>query len=101
MNNQVEKNDISQKAAHLEKELLLQYGLFVGGQALRKLLGYRSSASFRNAVLQGTLPVPSLFLPGRKGRLARVRDVALWLAEVDEMIEEERESMSRNVQEEQ
>jgi hypothetical protein len=74
-------------SAEWESQLLLEYGMFVGGRDLRRLLGYKCAATFRNAAIQGRLPVATISLPGRRGRLARVRDVAQWLAKMDQILD--------------
>ena len=56
------------------------HGELVGGTSLQHCLGFRSARSFQRALQAGNLPVETFLLPGRRGRFARTRDVALWLA---------------------
>ena len=65
------------KQIHLQ--LLERYGPVVGGQDLRRLLGYPSPASFRQAAMRGTIPVPVFEIPNRRGRFALTQEVATWL----------------------
>jgi hypothetical protein len=60
---------------------------FVGGVALRAELGFRTGTAFRLAASQGRLPIPTFIQTGRRGRFARVHDLAVWLAGIDAQIE--------------
>jgi len=60
------------------------HGEIIGGEALYRCLGFRSARSFQRALQAGNLPVQTFLLPGRRGRFARTRDVALWLATLGE-----------------
>lgn len=62
--------------------LLAAHGELMNGRALWHTLGFRSERSFQRAVQNGTLPVPVFALPSRRGRFARTRDIAAWLAGV-------------------
>jgi hypothetical protein len=55
-----------------------RYGVVVSGADLVRLLGYRSSSAFRMAAQRRTLPIPTFFIPGRRGRCARTQDIAHW-----------------------
>lgn len=98
MNDHPLSSELKKRATDWEQKLLLRHGIFVGGRELRKLLGYSSAATFRVAAMQGRLPVASVTQPGRRGRLARVRDVALWLAEMEVLLENQ-ESTSNSYRE--
>lgn len=67
-------------AAMIERELLRAHGPAIGGSELRALLGYKTGGAFRQAAYCKRLPVPTFFIEGRKGRHAKVEDVACWLA---------------------
>jgi len=71
-----------------EAWLLETYGPLIGGKELRFLLGYKSGTAFRTAINRGTLPVPTITQPSRRKRVARAKDIAEWLASVDQQIEE-------------
>ena len=64
----------------LSKEMVSAHGEVIGGSALQQCLGFRSARSFQRALHAGNLQVQTFLLPGRRGRFARTRDVALWLA---------------------
>jgi len=68
--------------------LLKLYGAVVGGKELRHILGYRTGDAFRQAVRRKTLPIPTFILKGRKMRMARTHDIAVWLVSIDENLEE-------------
>jgi hypothetical protein len=52
----------------------------IGGGDLRRLLGYRTGAAFRQAAHRRRLPIPTFFIEGRRGRFARTGDVAAYFA---------------------
>jgi len=64
----------------VEQDLLARYGELMRGEDLRRALGYRSKRTFARAIQAGTVPVPLVGLPNRRGRFARTRDVARWLS---------------------
>lgn len=64
------------------KALVDVYGEVVGGKALHRCLGFRSTRSFQRALQAGNLPVQTFLLPGRRGRFARTRDIALWVKQL-------------------
>lgn len=66
--------------SQIRDALLRSHGELLTGQTLRRSLGFRSVRSFQRALSEGTLPVPTFALPGRRGTYARTRDVAAWLA---------------------
>ena len=51
----------------------------LGGDSLRRALGYPSAASLRQAYYQQRLPVPVFKIPRRRELFALTRDVAQWL----------------------
>ncbi|HEY1138460.1 MAG TPA: hypothetical protein VGE64_13350 [Xanthomonadaceae bacterium] len=58
-----------------------RFGMIVAGRDLVRLLGYRTSAAFRQAVHRKSLGVQTFFIRGRRGRCARTSDVARWAFE--------------------
>ena len=50
----------------------------VGGADLEKLLGFKSSGAFRQAVHRNTLPIPVFSLANRRGKFAFKKDIAEW-----------------------
>jgi len=73
-------DEINARAQEIEKELLARFGAVMSGRDLRTILGYPSGDAFRHAVHRKTLPLPTFFLPGRRGRCAATHDVAQWMA---------------------
>ena len=65
----------------LESELTDKYGPILGGDDLRKCLGYPSMMALRQAISRGKIPVPVFTPEGRRGKFALTKDVARWLAE--------------------
>lgn len=63
----------------LRQLLLREYGAVVGGRDLRRVLGFKSAASFGRAVRAGSVPLNFMNLPGRRGRFALISDIADWL----------------------
>lgn len=68
------------RALKIEEELLARHGAVISGRDLRIILGYPSGDAFRHAVHRKTLPIPTFFLKGRRGRCAATWDVARWVA---------------------
>lgn len=65
-------------------ELLNRYKCeFIGGRELREVLGYASGPAFRQAVAKKRLPVSTVFIEGRRGRQARLVDIARWMVAVE------------------
>jgi len=58
-----------------------RFGLIVAGRDLARLLGYRTSAAFRQAAHRKSLGVRTFFIRGRRGRCARTSDIARWAFE--------------------
>jgi len=67
-----------------DQALLQRFGSpIIGGEALWRTLGFSNAAAFRNAIRRKNVPVPTFFVPGRKGRFARSLDIAYWLSSID------------------
>jgi len=58
-----------------------QHGPLLGGAELVRILGYRTSAAFRQAHKRGQISVPIFKLPDRRGYYALTHEVAEWIAE--------------------
>ncbi len=78
----IEENmsEIDMLAGDLEKDLLGHYGPVLGGDELRRALGYRSMDAFRQAMVRNTVPVQLFSIENRRGKFALVKDIAHWLA---------------------
>ena len=63
------------------KALHERFGMIVAGRDLVRLLGYRTSAAFRQAAHRKSLGIQTFFIRGRRGRCARTSDVARWAFE--------------------
>ena len=66
-----------------EQRLLEIYGVVIGGDDLWKVLGLRSAASLKRHIRQKTLGLQTFTIPGRRGRYATVRAIALWAHELE------------------
>lgn len=66
-------------AMSLKTKLLETYGPLVSGRDLARLAGFRSTDALRVAEQRGRLGFHVFRIEGRKGRFARVDDVAVWL----------------------
>ena len=66
------------EAAWIEEQIQ-RYGPLVGGADLRSLLGFRTTAAFQKARLQGQLSVAVFALPGRKGVFAVTQEACSWI----------------------
>lgn len=75
-------------AAHELRLLQKHRGTFVSGADLRDILGFRTPAAFRQAVYEDRLPVPTFVEAGRRGRFARIHDLAVWLAQIDDRLDQ-------------
>lgn len=69
-----------QRYSALVVHLSSEYGPLIGGAALVKALGFRSSEALRQAVSRKKLPVKTFPIKNRRGRFAYTVDVARWLA---------------------
>ena len=67
-------------ARELNEELVRQYGQLLSSAALSKVLGFPSTNALCQAVIRGTVPIPLMEIPNRRGRFALARDVAKWLS---------------------
>jgi hypothetical protein len=68
-------------ASELNDELVRRYGLLLSSSDLAKVLGYPSANAYCQAIVRGTVPVPLMRIPNRRGKFALARDVAVWLSE--------------------
>jgi hypothetical protein len=68
----------------IERQLLTAYGPLIGGDNLRRVLGFQTAAAFLQAATRGTLPIPVFPIANRKGKFALARDIATWLAALRE-----------------
>jgi hypothetical protein len=50
----------------------------IGGAELERLLGFKTSGAFRQAVHRNTLPIPVFSLANRRGKFAFKKDIAEW-----------------------
>jgi hypothetical protein len=67
-----------EEAAWIEEQIE-RYGPLVGGSALRSLLGFRTTAAFQKARLQGQIGVAVFPLPGRQGVFAVTQEACRWV----------------------
>lgn len=65
----------------MKKDLLELYGPLVGGEALRRAMGFRSAASFERAVRNQQTSLTIFGLEGRRGKFAYTSELAKWLVE--------------------
>ena len=63
-------------------DMTAQFGPLMGGQDLRRALGFRSRGAFRVALERGHVPVTVFPLEGRRGMFAFTTDVIAWLKRV-------------------
>lgn len=68
----------------LHRSLLSEYGPLLGDETLWRALGFKTWAGFDKAIRTGNVAVKIFPLPGRRGRYALTRDVAVWLWEARE-----------------
>lgn len=61
-------------------DLLAAHGELIGGADLAHCLGFKTPRAFQKAASARRLPVQTFSLNGRRGRFARTRDLAAWLA---------------------
>jgi hypothetical protein len=61
-------------------DLLSAHGELIGGADLARCLGFKTPRAFQKAASAKRLPVQTFTLKGRRGRFARTRDLAAWLA---------------------
>ncbi len=72
-----------QQSKFLIAEIKEKYGEIIGGYDLARLLGYKSTASFRQAILRNQVPFATFNIENRKGKFAYTNDVIYWLANLD------------------
>ena len=61
------------------EEQIARYGPVVGGEALRRLLGFRTVSAFQKARQNGQIEVAVFALPGRQGVFATTQEACAWL----------------------
>lgn len=66
-------------AKDIATALVERYGELIGGGDLWRALGLKSERTFQRLAKANRLPVRTFALEGRRGLLARTRDVAAWL----------------------
>jgi len=71
-------------AHQIVSALLSAHGELIGGVELARCLGFRTTRAFQKAAAAERLPVETFVLEGRRGRFARTRDIAIWLASLGE-----------------
>lgn len=72
---------IDELARELNEQFVQQFGPILSSETLIKVLGYKSAAAYRQAVVRDTVPVPLFQIPHRRGRFALARDVAIWISQ--------------------
>ena len=72
-----------QQSKFLIAEIKEKYGEIIGGYDLAKLLGYKSTAAFRQAISRKQIPFSTFNIENRKGKFAYTNDVIYWLANLD------------------
>lgn len=73
----------NQQSKFLIAEIKEKYGEIIGGYDLAKLLGYKSTASFRQAVSRNQIPFSTFNIENRKGKFAYTNDVLSWLTNLE------------------
>jgi len=63
-------------------ELKERYGEIIGGYDLAKLMGYKSTASFRQALSRHQISISIFSIEHRKGKFAYTTDVIDWLKQL-------------------
>lgn len=74
-----EKQDLEQEKLALERRLVEEYGVVIGGRTLLKALGIGSNATLQRQIAQGVIDCRLFSIPGRRGRFALAADIASWL----------------------
>lgn len=75
----MKKSDDMRAAPDRAHDLEALHGPLMSGMALHRVLGFQTSAGFRQAFKRGRLPIKTFRLPGRRDRFAMTADVAAWL----------------------
>lgn len=73
------RSELSCQESAIYLELTEKYGQLLGGHDLWKILGYPTAEAFRQACTREVVPINVFSIPRRRGKFARVRDVAIWL----------------------
>lgn len=73
-----------QQTADISVALVERYGELIGGADLWRALGLKSERTFQRLAKANRLPVRTFALEGRRGLLARTRDVGAWLKSLGE-----------------
>ena len=84
-------NELELRIRMHERQLAQRFGNVVCAKDLARLLGYSSDDAFRQAAHRKKLPFATFLLPGRRGRFARLRDVAEFLAKLDSQVDASRQ----------
>lgn len=71
----------------MQEALLTTHGELLGGAALARTLGFKTQRAFQKAAVAGRLPLDTFVIAGRRGRFARTRYVAIWLAGLGDIAE--------------
>lgn len=71
----------------LKESLLKEFGPLMGGEDLRRALGYRTAPAFARAVRMNAVGVQVFEIPGRRGKFAMTSDVAAWLTSLRQLPE--------------
>lgn len=67
---------------NLEEILLKEFGPLMGGEDLRRALGFKTWSAFARAVRSNEIGIQIIEIPHRRGRFALTTDVAAWLAKL-------------------
>lgn len=78
----MQKHQPTSGEASFVHELVARHGEVVGGDGLRLVLGFPTIDAMKRAIARGTLPLPTFFVPGRRGRFALTVDIAKYLFEI-------------------
>lgn len=68
--------------SQLQDVMLKEYGPLMGGEDLRRALGYRTWSAFSRAIRSGIAGVDVFEIPGRRGKFALTSEVAAWLGQL-------------------
>jgi len=66
-------------AKELERELIRESGAVIGGDSLRRHLGFRSMDAMQKAFKYNRLTLTAFEMPPRRGRFVLASDLAAWL----------------------
>lgn len=68
----------------LASDMLNKFGHVIGGEDLRKTLGFRTQSAFARALRENLVEIPIFSIPGRRGKFALTGDVVAWLQSLRE-----------------